>query len=121
MAASITYRKYNPLRGWVNKPDLIAVAAQAFAEKLGDVTCVRSHSDPDDSDARQVNDAIRMIAERADQIISALIADAELQGLEPTGDWISVGGVEQRSFEVPTFDAKAARYDEARSERRIAS
>lgn len=80
-----TYRAYNPVHGWTDKVDDIAVQAAGFAKQLADVTAIRTTGEPDEVDAGAVNEHIAMVAEEADALITALVADAEAKGLEASG------------------------------------
>ncbi|MCO5092636.1 hypothetical protein [Bosea sp. (in: a-proteobacteria)] len=95
-----TYRAYSATRGWIDKQDAIAIMARAFAEKLQEVTCVRALGEPDDEDAAKVNAFIRMIAEGADQLVTAIIENAEGRDLVQAGAWMDIPLVEVREFEV---------------------
>lgn len=98
--ATTTYRAYSATKGWTNKQDAIAIMAQAFAERLNEVTCVRALGEPGEDDAKQVNAFIRMIAEGADQLITAIIENAESRDLEQSGPWMAVPLVEVQEFGV---------------------
>jgi len=118
---STTFRAYSPLRGWHDKTDAVAVMARAFAEKLQDVTCVRALSDPEQDDADQVNKFITMILTETDQLVGALISDGCNAGLADDGPWMKGPLLELREFEVPGFDAAAARADFERDQFRHAA
>lgn len=115
-----TFRSYHPIRGWIDKTDTVAVMARAFAEKLQDITCVRSLSDPEQEDADQVNRFVRMVLTEADQLVGALLSDAFAQGLEDNGPWMTLPMLELREFEVPEIDVSAIRADDLRDQRSAA-
>ena len=97
---SVIYRAYNPVHGWIEKIDAIAVQAASFAKQLAGVTSLRTTGEADESDAKTVNEHIAMVAEQADALITALIKDAEARDLEATGPWMDIRLIECREFEL---------------------
>ncbi|KPF71691.1 hypothetical protein IP69_05955 [Bosea sp. AAP35] len=103
-ASRATYRAYHPLQGWIDKVDGVAACARGFADKLAAVTAIRASTEPDSSDAAAVNAAIALVAEEADALINALIADAEARDLTPSGPWMDIPLVECRAFQASAQD-----------------
>jgi hypothetical protein len=90
--------------------DDIQRKARHVAERLASIT--GTPGDPDETDAHRVNAQIAMVAEEANILITALITDAEAQGLEATGPWLDIPLVECREFAVPRADPVAQEADD---------
>ena len=102
--------KSNPATSAPTGDDIVAQAT-GFARALGAVEEAGGDT-PADADA--VNSRIAMVAEEADALITALIEDAESQGLEATGPWLKVPLIECRAFEPPaSSDPEATEADDA--------
>ncbi|MDU0343716.1 hypothetical protein [Bosea rubneri] len=111
----LTYRSYNSARGWIDAVDPIALMARQFARRLAEVKCIRHlgpAGDATEGNAQAVNSHIAVIAEEADNLIAALIEDAEASGLEATGAWMKIPLVECREFEPIERDPELERSDD---------
>lgn len=100
-----TYRAYSATRGWVDKVDEVAMLASALVDRLEDLKSIRNTGDLDEADAASVNANIASIANAADELITALIDNAEARGLQATGRWMDIPLVECREFEIEERDA----------------
>jgi hypothetical protein len=90
--------------------DHIQRRARDVAERLASIT--GTPGDPDETDAHRVNAQIALVAEEANILMTALITDAEAQGLEATGPWLDIPLVECREFAVPRPDPIAPEADD---------
>jgi len=99
-----TYRAYSATRGWIDKIDQVQLIASTFAERLSEVRSVQNTGEPDEADAVSVNANIASIAKMADELISAVIVNAEARGLQATGGWMDIPLVECREFELEEQD-----------------
>ncbi|KUL94349.1 hypothetical protein DK26_15185 [Bosea sp. WAO] len=119
-AEGATYRAYTSAHGWADTVDPIALLAHGFAARLARVKCIRTLGPAGDAledDARAVNAHIAMIAEEADNLITALIGDAESAGLEATGAWMKLPLVECRKFEAIERDPDLDRADDIQDDK----
>lgn len=108
-----TYRAYSATRGWGDKVDEVQLLASAFADRLSDVTSIRSLGELDDTDAAKVNANIASIARAADDLISAVVSNAESRGLQATGPWMDIPLFECREFEIEERDPIGEQADDA--------
>ncbi|UZF93794.1 hypothetical protein [Bosea sp. NBC_00550] len=87
--------------------------ASAFADRLEDVKSIRNTGELDQADAASVNANIASVANAADDLITALIENAEARGLQATGRWIDIPLVECREFEIKERDPVEEQADDA--------
>jgi hypothetical protein len=92
--------------------DPVERMARCFAARLIDVKCIRATGEASHDDARSVNAHIAMVATEADALITALIKDAEANGLDSAGRWMNIPLVECQEFEVVTRDPAADEVDD---------
>ena len=93
-------------------PDRVARLAHRFMRHLAEVKSIPGGRKVDDFDALDANACIAMIAEEANELINALIFDAESHGLEASGAWMQIPLVECREFEVPSPKPDAREADD---------